>query len=177
MSFWNTSTNEKIESTTEYEQATGFEPIPDGTRVLGAVKKASWETNNFNGDYIQIQWDVLAPSEHKNRVVFQNIKINDEKEATADKAKRMLAAIDANAGGKLMKSDEVPTDAMLAKALTAKQMVLKLQVWEMEGDDGQKRSGNWVSAVSPKKAGTTAKAAPKEEPVIDTGINDDGIPF
>ena len=57
----------------------------------------------------------------------------------------MLAAIDANCGGKLMASGEEPTDTSLAKALLNKPMHIKVMVWEM--DD---RKGNWVSAVAPK---------------------------
>ena len=151
MNFWQTSDNENVESNKDFDASNNFEVIPNNTDVLAVIDKASWSSNTYNGDFISIEWSVLAPDDYKKRKIFQNIKVLDEKDKTADKAKRMLAAIDANAGGKLMKAGEQPDDDMLAKALTGKQMVIKLQVWEMLGDDGQTRTGNWVCAVSPKK--------------------------
>src|SRR5690606_32187086 len=103
----------------------------------------------------------LAPEAYKNRVVFQKIRVLDDDPAKADKAKRMLAAIDANAGGKLVRLDRAPDDSDLALALTGKMMAIKLQVWEMTGDDGQERRGNWVSAVAPING---QQPAPAQQP-------------
>lgn len=152
MNFWETSDNKAVEAVKEYDQGGGdFEPIPAKTNVLALIDSAKWDRNDYNGDYISVQWSVIAPAEYKNRKIFQNIKVMHDDDKVADKAKVMLAAIDANAGGKLLASGKEPDDAMLAKALTAKQMMLTLQVWKMDGDDGQPRSGNWVSAVAPKQ--------------------------
>src|SRR5699024_5583840 len=98
----------------------------------------------------------------------------------------MLAAIDAKAGGKLVQLDRAPEDSDLALALTGKIMARKLQVWELTGDDGQERSGNWVLAVAPSRGGkrqaqaqTQAQQTVKQQaaPVqtMDDGIDD--IPF
>lgn len=146
MSFWN---DEQRNVGTSFESGGGdFEPIPANTGVKAAIKQAGWA--EYQGDrYINIQWQVLAPEQYKNRVVFQKIRVLDADVAKADKAKRMLAAIDANAGGKLVQLDRAPEDSDLALALTGKMMAIKLQVWEMTGDDGQERRGNWVSAVAP----------------------------
>ena len=52
-------------------------------------------------------------------------------------------------------------------------MILLLQVYEMDSDDGTKLKGNWISAVSPSKQ--KSKPAPEPEPVIED--DDDDIGF
>lgn len=167
-SFWNTSENEKINSTGQAEMGGGdIAPIPNNTDVLAAVDEAGWDNNVNNGDHIVLRWNILQPKEYANRKVWQRLKVMDDDDKKADKAKRMLAAIDANAGGKLMASGEQPDDAALMKALLAKPMVLKLMQWKMEArdtNDGVERSGNWVSAVSPRnKKAAEKKPEPKQE--------------
>jgi hypothetical protein len=41
-------------------------------------------------------------------------------------------------------------------------MVLKLMVWEFETEKGEKKSGNWVAAVSPRKGSTPVEPVVKE---------------
>ena len=180
MSFWS-SDHKNVGAT--FETGGGdFEPIPANTGCVAAIKQAGWA--EYHGDrYINIQWQILAPEQYKNRVVFQKVRVLDDDAAKADRAKRMLAAIDANAGGKLLQLDRAPDDSDLALALTGRIMAIKLQVWEMVGDDGQERSGNWVSAVAPagkqKQAAQPAPAVPQPAPVMAAGgmAMDDDIPF
>lgn len=159
MSFWN------IDKPTDGNFETGggnIEPIPSNTSVLAAPDEAKWD--EFQGDrYISVRWAVMAPAEYKNRKIFQKIRVEDEDPKKQEKAKRMLAAIDANAGGKLMAAGEEPTDKSLTVALCNKPMVLKLQVWEME-INGEERSGNWISAVSPRQ-GSPKKEEKEPEPM------------
>ena len=152
MNFWETSDKSTIESKSTFDASNNFEPIPNNTDVLCVVESAAWANNQYNGDYIAIEWQVLSPDTYGKRKIFQNIKVMHDNEKTADKAKKMLATIDFNSGGKMLASGEQPDDAMLGKSLTGKQMILKLQVWEMAGDDGQTRSGNWACAVKDAKA-------------------------
>lgn len=141
MSFWDI----EEEVTGSFEMGGGaIEPIPDNTDVLAAPDEVKWDS--YEGDqYISIRWTILKPSEYANRKIFQKVRVFDTDSKKADKAKRMLAAIDANAGGMLRASGVQPTDELLTKALTNKQMIIKLMVWEMND-----KSGNWVAAVSPK---------------------------
>jgi len=165
-----------------------FTPIPKGTQVLAAIDEIAWdELGEFSDaqgeDFIKARWTVLQPEEFKNRKINHKIRPLCEDPKKADKAKKMFAAIDANAGGKLAKLGKLPDDIAL-QGLTNKPMVLMLQVWSMDRD-GEKMEGNWVSSVSPKKGGMK-KAAPKAaepeaEPasadVGDGGTLDDDIPF
>ena len=88
----------------------------------------------------------------------------------ADKAKRMLAAIAANAGGGLLKIEGKPTDMDLQKNLAMKPMALTLQVWEIEKSDGSgKASGNWVQQVAPLKQ----QSQPETQPETQSKVDDD----
>src|SRR5690606_38972449 len=111
---------------------------------------------------------------------FQKVQAYEKDAAKADKAKRMLAAIASNAGGGLFSSMEqrqetMPSDMSLAQ-LCNRPMVLKLGVWEL---DDKSKSGNWVQAVAPAKAGTASPAAapaPKPAPAA-ADFDDSDIPF
>lgn len=170
MSFWNTSE----EITGSFESGGGdIEPIPANTTVLAAPDEAKWD--DHNGDYyISVRWVVLQPKEYANRKIFQKIRVEDKDPKKADKAKRMLGAIDHNAGGKLAASGEKPTDESLTRNLVNKPMMLKLQLWEIEADDGTKKRGNWVSAVAPRSGNAAAPVAAKPAQDI---VESDDIPF
>lgn len=185
MSFWDLNEGGQANGTGEYEIEGGnLEPIPAKTGCIAAIEEAKWD--EYDGDrYISLKWRVMKPDEYAKRVIFHKVKVfgtskDKDPKATADKAKRMLAAIDSNAGGKLMKVKGEPSDMDLMSALVGKTMAIKVMVWEMT-IDGQERSGNWISAVAPAK-GAAAKLKPEPahepaaqpEPVDDF---DDDIPF
>lgn len=162
MSFWNLSDGEDVKSIAsgEFDQGGGrMEIIPDNTSVLAAIDEAKWDRTQNSERYISLRWTVLAPEEFKNRKIFQKVWVTDPKPNTKpekvdqarDKAKRMLAAIDTNAGGKLMAKGEMPTDESLTSCLTNKPMVVRVMVWEMpDRETGGTAQGNWVGAVSPR---------------------------
>lgn len=143
MSFWNLSDNTAIENTGTFESGGGdFEPIPANTQLKACIDDAAWD--DYEGDqFINITWTVLE-GEFENRKVFQKVRVRENDPKKRDKAIRMLAAIDANAGGKLMASGQEPDDNALQMELVNKPMVIKVDVWEM-GD----RKGNWVQKVAP----------------------------
>jgi hypothetical protein len=177
MSFFNF--DDKVDGT--FESGGGnLEPIPDNTDVLAAPDEAKWDERE--GDrYISLRWSIIAPKEYKGRKIFQKIRVLDSDPKKSEKARRMLAAIDVNAGGKLMKANEEPTDKSLTIALVNKPMVLKLMVWETEKEDGSKINGNWVAAVSPRKGSTPVEqvAQPEPEPApapVEDEFEDD-VPF
>jgi len=186
MGFWDLSDGESANTgEKEYEQETGnLSPIPDGSSVLALIYEAKWnETRDEQAEHISLRWSVIEPAEFANRKVSQKLWVTDDDpnvkdaakmEKKRDKAKRMLAAIDANCGGKLAKKAARPTDDDLALALTNRPMIIKCMVWEM-GDN----SGNWIAAVSPKSKGVsmaeTKAPAKKAAPVSD--VDDDDVPF
>lgn len=175
MSFFDTSTP----ATGEMELTTAMEPIPKDTQVLAYIEDA--KIDEYEGvEKVKITWVVLQPEEFKNRKVFQNVKVFDDKPDVAKKHRAMLAAIDFNAGGKLAATGQAPNDMNLMSSLSMKQMVLKLAVWDMNGN-----TGNWVNSVG-AKGSTVPQAAPAPVTAPTTGsgtpINafedfDDDIPF
>lgn len=187
MSFWDLSTGETAKAETEYEAPQGSsEPIPDNTDVLCYPDEAKWAEKD-GAEYISLRWRVAKPEAYKNRVVFQKLWIlgnnpqqndADKRKKQGDNAKRMLAAIDANAGGELFTSEGRPSDEDLQRALCNKMMVAKLKVWEMDGNQGDKMAGNWICAVSPKSKGVDEAPAPHAQQSGGGGRDlDDEIPF
>lgn len=188
MSFWDLSTGETTKAETDYEAPSGGGVIPDDTDVMAFVDECKWDDKDGNR-YISLRWRVAKPDAYKNRVVFQKLwvmgnnpaqKDPEKRKKQGDNAKRMLAAIDANAGGELMTINGIPSDEDLQRCLMQKMMVIKLKVWEMTGNDGAKMDGNWVCAVSPKSKGVAevAAATPKSaSKMTAAAIDDDEIPF
>ena len=166
MSFWDLSdggsANEDVKK--EYEVPGGnMEPIPNNSDVLAEVVGVKWDKGKDKEErYVSVQWKVSAPEAVKNRVVFQKLwvddldpsaKSEDKAREKRDKARRMLATIDANAKGRLMQSNDAPTDDSLALALQGAKMVIKCMVWSIDDrSTGETITGNWVSAVKPKTA-------------------------
>lgn len=170
MSFWQTSdgTNAAQQAQADggkFEMGGGdLAPIPEDSNVLAIAEEA--KNSEYQGNtYINVKWRISKPAEYANRVIFQKIQIFDP--AKADKAKKMLAAIASNAGGGLFtameqRNESAPSDMSLAQ-LCNRPMVLKLGVWEL---DDKSKSGNWVKAVAPAKAGTAAPVATPTPPPV-----------
>ena len=188
MSFWDLSTGETTKAEAEYEAPSGGGVIPDDTDVMAFIDEIKWDSKEEN-KYISARWRITKPEAFKNRVVFSklwvlgndpNAKDPEKRKKKGDAAKRMLAAIDANAGGELMTINGIPSDEDLQRCLMQKMMVIKLKVWEMTGNDGAKMEGNWICAVSPKTKGVSENVqavAKKAAATSSAKIDDDEIPF
>jgi len=191
MGFWDLSDGESANTgEKEYEQETGnLSPIPDGSSVLALIDEAKWnETRDEQAEHISLRWSVIEPAEYANRKVFQKLWVTDDDpnvkdaakmEKKRDKAKRMLAAIDANAGGKLSKVPRRPSDDDLALALTNRPMIIRCQTWEMKAPDGSIKRGTWISMVAPKSKGVSMAEtkAPAKKAAHVSDVDDDDIPF
>jgi hypothetical protein len=181
--FWGLSDGDTVQATTSYESAGGsIEPIPDGTQVLASIDEAKWDSRDGE-EYISLRWTVLQPDTYKNRKVFQKLWVlgnnpaktdMEQRKKQGDNAKKMLAAIDTNAGGKLLAKGGKPTDTDLQSSLMGKPMILRLGVYDMPGNDGGRITGNWVQQVAAKSGGNVQEA-PK--PVAQKESEEDFIPF
>lgn len=138
-----------------------MQPIPSGTNVLAAIDEAKWDASG-RAKYISLRWSVLQPEEFENRKVFQKLWVSDpdprgdigKAAAKRDKAKLMLAAIDSNAGGKLLAKPVMPTDEAMTLHLTNKPMIVEVMLWEMQDAmTGEMNRGNWVKRVESKATG------------------------
>lgn len=180
MSFWTLSDDtQKVDNSGTFSSGGGdIEPIPNNTQVKAAIDEAKWDSYE-DDEYISLRWTVLAPAEFKNRKIFQKVRVKDSDSKKADKAKRMLGAIAANAGGGLLKIAREPSDSDLQKHLLMKPMALTLMVWEIEQQDGTSKRGNWVQQVAPANApAQPANPAPRNTaPALDESDEDDDIGF
>ena len=184
MSFWQKQDGSQIENITSFDAGGGdIKPIPNNTALIAAIEEAKWA--EYDGEhYINLKWRIMRPADYANRVLFHKLKVFSPKQG--DKAKQMLAAIDANCGGKLSKLTETPEDMHLMTALVGKPMAVKVQIWDING-----KTGNWISAVSPAKsqapqAQTQAPTRPTppqnahnqaKSNAYQAQDDDDGIPF
>ena len=175
MSFFKLSTGQTAQSDGNFDAGGGnLDPIPEGTKVRTIITEAKWA--EYQGSrYINLRHDV-ADGEYKKRVVFQKLRVLDNDTKKADKAKMMLAAIDANCGWKLAQLDGEPSDIELMKALCNKPIVCRVGVWEMND-----KVGNWIQAVegSAKKpaASKPASSAPAKKEPEPEQLDEDPIPF
>lgn len=146
-----------------------MEPMPNGTEVLAFIEDG--KIDEYEGsEHVKLTWVVLQPEEFKNRKVFQKVRVLDEDKDKSAKARKMLMAIDFNAGGKLVASGQAPNDMNLMTMLSNKPMMLKLAVWEIND-----KKGNWVQSVAGKGTSVPQAApAPVAAPTEGTG---DDIPF
>lgn len=177
---WGLSTGENAnDGKTEYEMPGGnLAVIPDGSKILAMVENAEWVSDDDDGtnEHLKLQWTGVKPENVQNRKVFQKLYITDldpratdakKAEKKRDRARKMFAAIDANAGGKLAKKGGKPDADAIMFALANKPMVIRLGVWSLEDRDepGRTIEGNWVQAVAPKttEIGLTEPSEPKPQ--------------
>ena len=167
--FWGLSEggNAAENNTGEFDAGGGnMQPIPSETSVLAAIDEAKWDGEEGK-KFISLRWSVLQPEEFENRKVYQKLWVSDadprakadKVAAKRDKAKKMLAAIDLNAGGKLLAKPVMPTDEAMTLHLTNKPMIVKVMVWEMKDSmTGEMNRGNWIGAVSSRATGKVSSS-------------------
>ena len=186
----------------EYETPKGnggdFKLFPDGTSLKAAIDEAKWSKDEKGRERLNLRWAVLEPDEYAKRKVFQTLWIKDldpnelargEDKAIAkrDRQRMMFAAIDANAGGKIVElitNGVEIKDEHLMTHLTNMAMVIRIDLFTPKG--GADR--NYVSKISQKSAPISSAAEiaagmakltpiPKSSGAGSNRILDDEIPF
>jgi hypothetical protein len=198
MSFWSTSTGESALSVADdYEISGGgnLEPIPNDTKVLGMIEKATWRSpKDSNAEYIETVITVLKPEAYLNHKLYfkwwvkdldQSVKDKegrfDEKKAVLkkDKALNNLAKMDRYSGGSLANLNDYPTDEDLRKAFSNKVMVFGCKTWDDR--ETKKPAGNWCYYVGAKTDAITevakAQVAKPSSSASTASRIDDEIPF
>ncbi len=156
MSFFNLSTGEQAQNTGAFEAVEAIKPIPNGTQASALISEAKWD--EYQGvRYINLKWEIIE-GEYKGRIIFQKVKVGEADPKKRDRAIKMLGAIDANAGGGLMRAGVEPDDFALQNNLLSKPMIIRTQVWEI--DD---KKGNWIDAVAPMNRGQQPVAQPVQQ--------------
>lgn len=181
--FWKLSDgDDATETDGAYDSGGGdFAVIPDNTTAIAVIDNAEWTQDAHMNEYIKLRWSVVKPDDLENRKIFHKLWVKDldpkakDGKAKRDKALRMFAAIDANAGGKLAKRGREPEADDMALALYNKPMGIKIKVWSMEDrETGGKIEGNWIAAVFNKAdANIAAKPATKPARTARENLDDD----
>lgn len=70
----------------------GFEPIPAGDYKLAIKESEDKETKNKNGSYLSLKIEVIE-GEHKGRLLFENLNLNNPSNQAVEIAKGTLSAI------------------------------------------------------------------------------------
>jgi len=126
--------------------------IPAKTQLKCIIEESKWDTYTpeptntepypVMQTFVKNTWSVLD-GDYQGRKVFQKLHVQDENQGKAQRSLQMLAAIDANAGGKIMAAGTMPDDMMLSVSLSNVPMVITVDVWEIGNN-----SGNYITAVS-----------------------------
>ena len=196
-------TGEEVEVSDSFTN-TGVQPlIPAGTEVLVAIASSEWVAAKeyANGDVnpggIKISLHVLSRGPYKDFMVNDNLKMFDDDSKKAKKAETKLMTYDRLCKGLLAKAkaagrDIIDDDSLLERALNGGELLATFYVWELTGNDGVQRSGNWIRSIGPKPKHLQAEnkaierkaksqppvqaANTAPEPAIDDEFDDD-IPF
>lgn len=158
MSFWTTSAG--VQATGEVKENNDFAPLPKGwyTSLFESV-----EVDEYQGDRkIKIKARIVGEGPGKNRVLFLNLKAFEASNVTEkqrDRAINLLVKLYQITKSKL--PDGEPDDRSLSQ-LTDKPIDIQLDVWELDGKDG-----NWLVNAEAKgtKAGG-AKVKPTDKPKV-----------
>lgn len=140
----------------DFEASGSFELLPENTNFLAAIEQISNKQSGYGKSIINAKWRVIKPEKFANRVFFQNLKVFDADANKASKARQMLSAMAANAGGRLFtemqsRNEQSPSDQSL-QTMTNFPMVVQLGIWHIkaeEAQDGVAREGNFLRKVSP----------------------------
>lgn len=164
MSFFTTSDATPLATDGTFDANPPMEVIPKNTCVTAVPTEIEIENNDgqyaepANGhQYAKIRWDVID-GEFKSRVIFQKLYLWATDTKKRDKAMRMTAAIDANAGGQLMAAGVEPTQMAMLQAWSNKPQILQVDVWDKEENGKKVPGGNWVRAVYNKASKPAASA-------------------
>ena len=76
----------------EVEPTAGFEPLPAGDYVAAIVQSEMKATKAGDGQYLQLNWQVLE-GEYKNRIVFDRLNLHNRNETAVKIAQGTLSAI------------------------------------------------------------------------------------
>lgn len=195
--WWATSDGENVTDDVKKEYDAGgggFDVIPAKTFALATISNAAWK--EYDGSrYVNITWSIEKDVAYLNRKVFHKIWCGDLDKGAKDPAKkrdkalRMLATIDANAGGKLAKAGREPDDDDLAMALIGKQMIILLMTYPERDKDNKEikgtHAGNWVQGVFSKGSKeltvppkpSTGNGGPQTRRTADDDDLDRDVPF
>lgn len=192
---WMKQTAAEAEQAGSYEAKTGggdFELIPDGIICRAVIDEAKWFAvdDKKKSKKLSLRWMVVSPDEFDNKRVYQNLWVEDldpsakstEKgEDRRDRDRKMLMAIDFNAGNGLLRTGDL-SDENLILCLTNKSMVIRVR--KLSPKDGGKER-NYIDRVeaksypvsSPSEIAAVKAKTPMKPAQNNRDLDGDSIPF
>ena len=144
-------------------------PIPAKEVVKAIIEESKWDnyTPQASNDvpypetqtFIKNTWTVIE-GEYQGRKIINKVHVQDADPEKRKRALCMLAAMDANAGGKIMASGAVPDDMMLGISLCNVPMLITVEVYTTNNG----KEGNWVSAVARVPQQAPQQQVPQQAP-------------
>lgn len=146
----------------EHEDLGSFDPIPAADYIVQVVKSDYCTTNDKQGKYIKLEFEVLdGPC--KGRKVWNNLNVVNKSQAAMEIAKKGLATLCRVVGLQGVQDTQ---------ELHGIPFILKVGIKPAEGDYPK---GNKVNGYAPLKAtvkNPKGTPQPKKEPVVDEGSSD-----
>lgn len=192
---WMKQTAAEAEQAGSYDAKTGggdFELIPDGIICRAVIDEAKWFAVDDKKKIkkLSLRWMVVSPDEFDNKRVYQNLWVEDldpsakstEKgEDRRDRDRKMLMAIDFNAGNGLLRTGDL-SDENLILCLTNKSMVIRVR--KLSPKDGGKER-NYIDRVeaksypvsSPSEIAAVKAKTPMKPAQNNRDLDGDSIPF
>jgi hypothetical protein len=118
--------------------------IPKNTKLRAKIESAGWDNNGKDDYFIIIKWRISEPGEHHGKIIRQKLHIEDIDPEKKKRALKMLATINTICGAPLQLHEwRNPNEIELHKALSGKEMTIKIGVWEIN-----EKTGNYIVGVS-----------------------------
>ncbi len=136
MGYWDNASDEAVKESGK----TGFAVIPNDTNALAIIENVCLKKWQDNPEYVSVEW-VLIDGEFKNRHIWQSLRIDDEDEAKANRARNTLLKIYEIAGAK--KPNDRPSNMELFP-LIGKQAGIKILEYKIND-----KHDNFIGAVVP----------------------------
>lgn len=163
--------------------------IPDKTRVLAFVERA--ESKQWEGDkhpHVSMQWRVVAPEQYKGRVIFEGLKVFDERDWLRQRSVEALIFIDRSMGGGVIDylqaddratpcDDDCPLSSWVAKSAVQLEVgVYKVNKKERNNIKGMSLPKDAKAAREAMDAYIATNGAPMGDAFSDDGdaFGDDG---
>jgi hypothetical protein len=138
------------------EVAQDFQPIPAGTYNVVPVEFTLTDTKDGTGKYIKARFDI-SDGPHANRVLFENINIQNRNETAVSIGKKTIASL----LGAVGINTNQPTTMGLIRSTIGKRVAAKVAV--EQDKSGQYAAQNRIKAILPASNAQAQQAAPRQQ--------------
>lgn len=135
----------------ERKVMSGGQPLPNGVYTGVCVKTEQKETNNRDGRFLELEYDILSPEQYKGRKIWDRIQFVNPNPKTVEIAKEQLEDLRQAAGIDKLHDDEQLKDAVVQMEVIvefAKDYKDKTTGEMKKGKDGNRILKYWHQTVN-----------------------------